>query len=256
MPLYRYERILKQVQNQVGMLILWNQGESFLNPAFYEMLELAADMGFFTLISTNASLPLDIDRLAKTKIGKLIVSMDGISEESYDKYRINGNYKQVLANLRAMASIPSLSRALVWQFIVMRHNEHEIPIVKKEAASLGISLELKTVQIYHPDEISYLPQNPRYSRYKITNQDFEIKTALLNRCRRLWLQPVINQDGQMAVCCYDKDVSIPIGSIDEHDFIELWLGEAMMRMRRQILSNRASIPICRNCGEGIVQRIS
>ncbi len=256
MPWERYQKIIDGIYRKIGLLILWNQGEPFLHPNFYDMLDYAYHKKLFTMISTNASLPLDLKRLEQAHPGKLIVSLDGISEDTYNSYRINGDYALVLDNLRAMARIPSLREALVWQFIVMRQNEHEVSRAKAIARELKIRLELKTVQIYHPDEIHFLPSNPRYSRYKTKGGDFQIKTALLNRCRRMWTQPVINQDGGFSICCYDKDLSIPIGSIDTHSFDELWFGERMNRMRKQILTDRSQLPICRNCGEGIVQRIN
>lgn len=255
MPWERYQKIIDNIYKKVGLLILWNQGEPFLHPNFYDMLDYANHKKLFTMISTNASLPLDLKRLHQAKPGKLIISLDGISEATYNSYRINGDHKQVLENLRAMSQIPSLRAALVWQFIVMRQNEHEVAQAMDIARELKIRLELKTVQIYHPDEIPFLPSNPSYSRYKIKGGEFRIKTDLLNRCRRLWTQPVINQDGEFSICCYDKDLAIPIGNIDTHSFEDLWFGERMNRMRQQILTDRKQLPICQNCGEGIVQRI-
>ena len=260
MSLNTFQSIVDQVAGKTGMLILWNQGESFLNPDFYAMLEYAAAQRIYTMSSTNASLKLDAERIVKSGLNRIIISMDGISEETYNDYRINGNYRLVLKNMQELiAAKKRLKRKtpiIVWQFIIMRHNEHEIPIVKAEAHKMGIDkLEFKTVQIYTKDDLKYLPRNHKYSRYSYGEQDFQLKTKLLNRCRRLWNQPVINWDGEMSVCCYDKDVSIPIGNIKEYSFQELWYGPAMTRMRNAILTNRAAFEICRNCGEGIVQKI-
>lgn len=256
MSLELFTQIIDQVYCKIGILMLWNQGESFLNPQFYNMLSYAQSKHLFTVISTNASLELDVSRLAKLGIGKLIVSMDGISEETYDRYRINGNYQKVLSNLKALAAEPSLKDSLVWQFIMMRHNEHEIPKVKALAAELGVKrVEFKTVQIYSEADLAFLPHNPKYSRYKLTGSGFELKTQILNRCRRLWTQPVINQDGEFSICCYDKDLSLPIGNLAQKSFEELWFSPRINRIREQILKDRRSIPICNNCGEGIVQRV-
>ena len=256
MSLELFRSIVDQVYDKIGILMLWNQGESFLNPHFYEMLDYANKKQLFTIVSTNASLDLDVPRLAKLGIGKLIVSMDGISEVTYDRYRINGDYQKALGNLKAMAATPSLKHALVWQFIMMRHNEHEIPQVKDLAKELGVRrVEYKTVQIYNNADRSFLPVNPKYSRYKLTGSGFEIKTGILNRCRRLWTQPVINHDGEFSICCYDKDLSLPIGNINTKSFQDLWFSSRMNRIREQVLQDRPSLRICNNCGEGIVQRV-
>lgn len=260
MSLDRFQRIVKQVAPHIGMLILWNQGEPYLNPDFYAMTELCTKLGFYSMTSTNASLKLDIPRIVKSGLNKIIISMDGISAQTYNEYRINGNFELVLQNMKALLEEKKRQKKrtpeLVWQFIVMSHNEHEVPKVRSLAHKMGIDkLELKTVQIYTEDDKRFLPQNEASSRYKLTGKAVELKTELLNRCRRLWTQPVINWDGEMSVCCYDKDLSIPIGNIDNTSFQDLWFGQSMQEMRKAVLKNRAAFEICRNCGEGIVQKL-
>ncbi|MDZ4122364.1 MAG: radical SAM/SPASM domain-containing protein, partial [Candidatus Cloacimonadaceae bacterium] len=260
MPFERFERLLQQIKNRIGMLILWNQGEPFLNPEFYDMVRLAAKLGFYTMTSTNASLELDAKRIVQSGLSKIIISMDGISAETYNSYRINGDFELVLANMRELVKLKKLFKAstplIEWQFIIMKHNEHEIPEVKRLAESLGVEkLEFKTAQIYTKDDMRFLPTDTKHSRYSKSGNGFELRTKLLNRCRRLWTQPVVNWDGEFSICCYDKDIVIPIGNIDHHTFEELWFGTAMMNMRRAVLTNRSQFAICRNCGEGIVQKL-
>lgn len=260
MPLERFIRIVDQIHRRTGMLILWNQGEPFLNQDFYPMLEYASQKGFYTMTSTNASLELDIPRIVHSGLNKLIISMDGITKESYNNYRINGNFELVLQNLNALVEqkhkLHNRQLQIVWQFIIMNHNEQELPEVQRLAKDFGVDkLELKTVQIYSSDDLKYLPSNHKYSRYRTSEKSFELKTVLKNRCRRLWTQPVINWDGEMNICCYDKDGSFPIGNIDGHSFAALWFGENMQKLRAAILKNRSAIEICRNCGEGIVQNV-
>lgn len=260
MSLKAFQEIVDQIYKDIGMLILWNQGEPFLNKHFYEMIEYAAAKDMFTMTSTNASLPLDCARIVQSGLDKLIISMDGLSESTYNSYRVNGNFELVQENLRELLHQKKLQKSstpqVVWQFIIMKHNEHEIPKVKHLAKELGVDkLEFKTAQIYNPEDSKFLPSSEEHSRYKSANSTPELKTALLNRCRRLWTQPVINWDGEMSICCYDKDLSIPIGKIKEHSFSQLWLGSSMNRMRSAILKNRAAFEICQNCGEGIVQKL-
>ena len=260
MELGFYQQIVDQVADKTGMLILWNQGESFLNPQFYQMLLYAAQKGFYTLASTNASLDLDHEAILRSGLSKLIISMDGISKASYDQYRINGNFEKVLYNLKELMRLKKKTGAksprIVWQFIVMKHNEHEIEEVKRLAKEYQVDkLELKTAQIYSVEDLKYLPTDHKYSRYQYDAESFQLKTRLLNRCRRLWNQPVINWDGELSICCYDKDLLFRIGNLKEHSFEALWFGEGMQRMRQNILNNRSQIGICQNCGEGIIQRL-
>lgn len=260
MPLSLFQHVLDQVYSKIGMLILWNQGESFLNPEFISMIRYAATKGLYTMASTNASLPLDLEAIINSGLNKLIFSLDGITPESYNKYRVGGDFELVMSNLQALVDLKKSMGAakpyIVWQFIVMRHNEHEIPRLKTLAKQLRVDkLELKTAQIYTAEDLHYLPAKHRYSRYRKEGDSFELKTRLLNRCRRLWTQPVVAWNGELCICCYDKDLKYQIGNLYQESFEALWFGKKMQRLRQQVLENRASIPICRNCGEGIVQKI-
>jgi MoaA/NifB/PqqE/SkfB family radical SAM enzyme len=260
MNLSEFKQIVEQIYRDIGMLILWNQGEPYLNPDFNSMVEYASHKKLYTMTSTNASLPLDHTAIIRSGLSKIIISMDGLSEDTYNSYRINGDYALVLENIQKLVEtkkrLSSKSPYLVWQFIIMRQNQHEIPLVRKRAQELGVDkLEFKTVQIYQPEDISFLPTDHRLSRYSAQGKHFELKHRLLNRCRRLWTQPVINWDGELCICCYDKDLFFKIGNVFEGDFSSLWLSDKMHAIRHRILHDRASIEICRNCGEGIVQKI-
>lgn len=255
-----FRSIVDQVYQKVGMLILWNQGEPYLNPEFPQMVRYAANKGLYTMCSTNASLVIDPRAVIESGLNKLIVSMDGISEISYNAYRINGDYNLVLNNLRALVeakrSLGKTYPKIIWQFIVMRHNEHEIEAVKLTAKEIGVDkLEFKTVQIYNNEDIGFLPSDHLLSRYQANGKSFELRTKLLNRCRRLWTQPVVNWDGELSICCYDKDLQFRIGNVYDRGFSAIWHSQTINKIRRQILHDRSQYDICRNCGEGIVQKL-
>lgn len=255
-----FAQIVKQIHREVGMLILWNQGEPYLNPDFNSMVEFAAAHHLYTMTSTNASLPLDCEAIIQSGLNKIIISMDGVSEDTYNSYRINGNYDLVLSNMQRLVAakkrLKSQTPYIVWQFIIMSHNEHEIPLVRKRAQELQVDkLEFKTAQIYNSEDLKYLPTDHKLSRYSAQGKHFEIKHKILNRCRRLWTQPVINWDGELSICCYDKDIIFKIGNVFDQGFSKLWFSEKLNQIRARILQDRQSIEICHNCGEGIVQKI-
>ncbi|MDP2172539.1 MAG: radical SAM/SPASM domain-containing protein [Candidatus Cloacimonadaceae bacterium] len=257
MTIQRYKKIIREIRSHIGTLILWNQGEPFLHPDIYTMFDFAVKEGMYVLTSTNFSLEIDHIKLIDSGLQHLIISMDGISNTTYDQYRVNGDYDLVLHNMKELIRIKKLRHSrhpyIIWQFIVMKHNEHEIPAVKQMARRLGVDkLEIKTAQIYAQDDMQvFIPSDAKYSRYHKSEGEFRIKAELLNRCRRLWTQPVVNWDGEVAVCCYDKDVSFPIGNVDDEGFYRLWCSTAFNDLRRDILHRRKDFEICRNCGEGI-----
>ncbi len=256
-----FSKLIEEVAPYTFMLIMWNQGEPFLNPNFIKMCQIAKKHNLLLLVSTNANKMPDAKEVMKAGIDRLIISADGASQETYNLYRRNGNLNTVIENVKAIVKEKKASASrlpkIIWQFIVMKHNEHEEQAIKTIAKDIGVDqLQLKTVQIYAKEDIyTFLPSNPKYRRYKIKGDNFELKYGIKNRCRRIWTQPVVNWDGEMAVCCFDKDNDFKIGNIKDNSFSSLWKSQAFYTFRKQILKNREKIEMCLNCGEGVSLKI-
>ncbi|MDZ4182422.1 MAG: radical SAM protein, partial [Candidatus Cloacimonadaceae bacterium] len=190
MPLARFKSVIREVRDHSGMLIFWSQGEPFLHPEAFAMIDFAVKSGMYVLTSSNLSLEIDLMKLLDSGLQHLIVSMDGISPATYDQYRVNGDYELVLRNMKELIRLKkqlgSRHPYIIWQFIVMKHNEHEIPEVKRMAKELGVDkLELKTAQIYAQQDMqTYMPSDEKYARYQKRGGTYRIKADLLNRCRR------------------------------------------------------------------------
>jgi radical SAM protein with 4Fe4S-binding SPASM domain len=261
MDISTFEKIIDEIKDRSFMVVLWNQGESFLNKDFLKMIKYASERGLFTLVSTNANIEIKAEEIIHSGLDSIIVSLDGATQETYNKYRINGDLSKVLKNVdnlvEAKKKLKSSKPIIRWQFLVMKHNEHEIDDMKKLADKHGVNnLELKTVQIYSKEDVhNVLPLNPRYRRYKIPGDDFELKFGIKNRCRRIWTNAVVNWDGEVAICCFDKDVKFKIGNIKETSLSKIWKNEFIQKIRNLILTNRKEIPICRNCGESVKLKI-
>lgn len=256
-----FRKIIDEVKNYATMIILWNQGEPYLNPEINQMVKYATDAGLFTLTSTNLNADMDADEIVKSGIDSMIVSVDGATQETYNQYRVNGNLDKVITNVKniveAKKRLKSATPIIRWQFLVMKHNEHEIEKIKQMAKELDVDqLSFKTIQIYTKDDIKFLPDNPKYRRYKLSGEEFEIKFKMENKCRRMWQQPVVNWNGDVAICCYDKDIEFPVGNVKEQSLLSIWQGKAFQNMRNAVLKNRKAFEICRNCGEGVKLRIT
>lgn len=256
-----FKKAIDEIYKKTFMLILWNQGEPFLNKDFNKMVKYASSKGLYTYCSSNLNIMPDADEIVKSGLDTLIVSLDGASQDVYNKYRVNGDLNKVLENVKkitdAKKRLKSITPIIKWQFIVMKHNEHQLSEIKQLAKKVGVdSLELKTVQIYSKDDINtFLPTNPKYRRYKVKGNDFELKFGIKNRCRRLWGQPVINWSGEVSICCFDKDIDFKVGNINNQSFESIWKGTKFNKIRKTILTNRGSIEMCRNCGEGVSLKI-
>ena len=94
---------------------------------------------------------VDINKLLQSSLDTLILSIDGITQETYSKYRRGGDFNKVMNNLKEIIRRKKLFKKknpkIIWQFLCMRHNEHEIPGLKKLTKRLGIKLDIKPVRL-------------------------------------------------------------------------------------------------------------
>ena len=240
-------------------LTFYFQGEPYINPDFLDMVKYANQSKIYTSTSTNAHF-LNTDNAIRTiesGLDKLIVSVDGTTQEVYEKYRINGDLNKALDGIREIVKwkdkLNSNTPKVVMQFLVVKHNEHQINEAKKLAKIVGAdSIQFKTAQIYdYVNGSPLIPDLDKYSRYKMNrNGKYEIKNSLSNQCWRMWHSCVITWDGQVVPCCFDKDAKYKLGNLSNQSFDEIWYSEDYMNFRNSLLKSRKQVDICTNCTEG------
>lgn len=255
-----FEKVIDQLSPVLMNLTFYFQGEPYLNTKFLEMVKYASQRNIFTSTSTNAHY-LDDEQARKTVesgLDRLIISIDGVSQNTYQQYRVGGQLNKVLEGTKNIIAwkkkLKSRTPHVVFQFLVVRANEGDIPRLYELAKEMGVNeVKLKTAQIYDFEHGSDLiPENPKYSRYqKNENGLFSIKNPLLNQCWKMWSSCVITWDGKVVPCCFDKDAKHVMGDITQQSFKDIWFGEAYRGFRRSILVSRSEIEICKNCSEGL-----
>ena len=223
------------------------------------MVKMASDRNIYTTSSTNAHF-LD-DKNAKETIesglNRLIISIDGASQETYESYRKEGDLSKVLEGtqniIRWKKALKSNTK-VVWQFLVVKPNEHEIPTIKQLAKEYGVDKVLfKTAQIYDFENGNDLiPTIDKYSRYKkMSDGTYQIKNKLEDKCWKMWNSCVITWDGQVIPCCFDKDATHSFGNVADQSFKEIWSSSKYQSFRKALLTSRSEIEICKNCTEGL-----
>ncbi|MBN2665112.1 MAG: SPASM domain-containing protein [Bacteroidales bacterium] len=250
-----YKKAIRELNPFIFYASLYFQGEPFLHPDIFSFLQLKEKTK--VIISTNGHY-LGGENARKTVLSgihKLIVSLDGMDQQSYSRYRINGNLETVMDGIRNV----SLERQrlnshmkLELQFLVNRFNEHQIAQAESFAREVKASLRLKSMQVIDGhDAGEWMPSNGKYARYETSGGSFAIKNPMPSRCLRLWLNPVITWDGKVLPCCFDKDAEYEMGDLKSETFREIWHGNKFREFRLKVLSDRKSIPICRNCTSGM-----
>lgn len=254
-----FESIIGQLAPSLSYLIFYFQGEPYLHPHLLEMVRLASQKKIYTATSTNAHYLNDHAAKATVESGldRLIISLDGTTQETYQSYRVGGKLDKVIEGtkniLRWKKVLKSKTPHVIFQFLVVRHNEHQIEEVKKLAHELGVDeVKLKTAQIYDFENGSDLiPSNDKFSRYwKNEAGRYSVKNGLLDECWKMWHSCVVTWDGKVVPCCFDKDAHFVLGDLNHNTFKEIWEGEKYDQFRTSLLSSRGEIEMCRNCTEG------
>ncbi len=254
-----FQETIDELHKDLLYLIFYFQGEPYINPKFLDMVKYAHDRGIYTITSTNAHFLNDENarKTIESGLDRMIISVDGTTQEVYEQYRKAGKLDNVLEGAKNMVKwkkkLNSKTPHLIFQFLVVKPNEHQIPEVYRLAEEIGIDeVKLKTAQIYdYENGNPLIPTIEKYARYAEKDDGtWQVKNELLNHCWKLWHSCVITWDGMVVPCCFDKDATHRLGDLKKTSFKTLWQGAEYQSFRRQLLQGRDKIDICTNCTEG------
>ena len=255
MSIELFNRVVDELRPYLYYINLYFQGEPMLHPSFFTFIHNSTKMN--SVVSTNGHF-LSVEnseKVARSGLSKLIISLDGIDQEIYSEYRLDGNVNTVLEGIRNISNAKRMynsSLIIEIQFLVNRMNEHQIPQVRHLANSVKAGFRLKSMQVINKEDIgSWLPLNGKFRRYKLNNGEYVIKNSLPDRCARLWFNPVVTWDGKVLPCCFDKNAEHVLGDLNQDSFKDIWDGPKYRIFRKSILTGRHMIEICRNCTSGL-----
>ncbi len=254
-----YQEVINQVHKKSFYLNFYFQGEPYINPDFLEMVSYANTKKMYTATSTNAHFLNDENakKTIESGLSRLTISIDGTTQETYESYRKNGSLEKVKEGAKNVIKwkkeLKSKTPHIIFQFLVVKPNEHQIEAAKKLANELGVDeIRFKTAQIYnfkHGNEL--IPSIDKYSRYKKkADGTYRLKNKMMNECWRMWSACVVTWDGKIVPCCFDKDATHQLGDIQETSLQDIWKSKPYNSFRSALLTNRQEIDICQNCTEG------
>ena len=254
-----FRKVIDETDSYLWYLIFYFQGEPYLHPEFTELVKYASSKRIYTATSTNAHYLTDANarKTVESGLDRLIISIDGTTQDVYQQYRIGGKLEKVLEGTKNIVKwkreLKSKTPHIIFQFLVVKPNEHQMQEVEKLAEELGVDeVAFKTAQVYeYENGNDLIPDNEHYSRYrKKSDGTYEIKNQLLNQCWKMWHSCVITWDGSVVPCCFDKDASHPMGNLQENTFKEVWNSTNYRNFRGKLIQSRSQIDICKNCTEG------
>ncbi len=252
-------KLLRSIGRQLFYINYYFQGEPFLHTNFLELIKDAKRENIYTSTSTNAHFISKkvAEEIVESGLDRLIISIDGVTQETYEGYRVTGKLQKVIEASKALVEakkrLHSATPHLIFQFLVVKPNEHEVPKIFDLAKEIGINeVRLKSAQLYeYAKGNPLMPQQEKYARYKKQkNGTYVLKYKTGNHCWRMWSSCVFTWDAKVVPCCFDKDAQYTLGSAVTENFDSLWNSSKYQEFRSNVLTKRNHIDICKNCSEG------
>ena len=211
----RFDNFKKLIDNNtfIREVELSNWGEIFLNPELVDIMRYANEKG----VSLTAYNGCNFNTVSEAQLNAMVdysfkviqLSIDGASQESYAKYRIGGNFDNVIDNIKKLIAIKKQKNSnypqIRWQYVINEYNELEVGKAKEIASKLGIPIyfKLNWDRNYIPKNTEYLKAETKLQR--LTRDEIEqiIKSDYLGEiiCGNMFHAPQINWNGDLLGCC-------------------------------------------------------
>jgi pyruvate-formate lyase-activating enzyme len=232
-----YQKLLEQLGNYLYLITIHGWGEPLMHKKLPEIIKLAHCRKIFTVVTTNGYfLTRELSReLILSRLDYLILSVDGAIDETYRKYRIGGQFETVLSNIREIVDLKkelkSSTPFVELQFLVFRHNEHEMKAAVDLADDVGT------------DNILFMPAYTEDDRYNSSDNKYHLgrffPLSKRTDCRHLWSTLSFHWNGNIVPCCYDYKGDVSPGSIVNEDFDQI-RNKSVFRVSRQIIKSRST----------------
>lgn len=257
---YDFKKIIDQTYKKLIYLQLYFQGEPFIHKQIYDFINYAVSKKIFTSTSTNGHFLSNgnCEKIVHSGLHQLIVSIDGTTQETFEKYRKGGNLEKVLRGIKnlqkAKAKFKKKLPHIVIQFVVFGTNEHQIEEIKLIAKNLKIKdLRLKSAQLANfKNGNKLMPKNKKYRRYKKNKKGiYELKRKNNFKCFRVWSSAVVSSNMELLPCCFDKSAEYSFGSVGLKPLSQEWKNKLAISFRKNVWKNSSKYSICKNCSEGL-----
>jgi radical SAM protein with 4Fe4S-binding SPASM domain len=257
MDLNLYRRLMDEIGPYLLNILLWGWGEPLLHPEFPEFVRIARGHGVNPLLSTNGQNLIEErvqEGLLREPPDILIVSVDGLTQDAYNAYRIGADLEKMLAGVRRLAELKRARNqdrpVLNMRMIATKQNERQIGQARDFAVRHQFDmLTIRTMVCIDAGKSAYgrfLPERDDYRSYRYENgrrvqrQDYQ--------CQNAFAFPAMLLDGSVVPCDQDFNAQHSFGRFGNGaTFRDIWFSRQAADVRKTIRKDRESYSTCRNC---------
>jgi len=210
-----------------------NTNEPLLLDDLSERIEYARSQGFLDiLMNTNGELFNDenSEKLIKSGLTRLMISVDAHSSETFKKIRVGGNYEKVKENIIKLVKIrEKLGQKLPLirsSFVLQKDNRHELDAFKEYWQ--------KIVDYVHIQEYAKPYETAEDSRVEGYKPDITENF----KCDQPWNRVMIRADGEVHPCCSFYTYELKMGNVKNSTISEIWNSENFKKLRKMHFEGR------------------
>lgn len=258
-----FKKIVDEIGEYIFQVDLFIWGEPFLNKEITKMISYAHKKRVRTRISTNLNVVPDgyPESIIESGLDELIVTIAGIKEETHKIYAQGSSFSNLVENIKILVKkkeeMKRKNPEVILRFLVMRHNEHEIPKLRSFAKELKVKFELKLTRAYMGYEVTrsdkekielysdWFPKQKKYQRFDLKKCKRRMK---FRSCAFLWTHFVVNWDCSVSPCCGVYNQKHDFGNAKE-GVLKVWNNEKFKRAREMIKKRKIIYTdiVCSNC---------
>ncbi len=259
-----YEQFLKiidKIKKYSLMIDLYNWGEPFLNKDCPAMIQAATDAGIRTKISSNLSLRMTdayAEEIVRSGLFCLTCSVDGPSQEVYEKYRTRGQLSTVERNVRRLVEIKrrlgSRYPKICYRILVFEWNHEYVDIARETAERWGCDEFYADSGVYMVNgekcrwdikEKCWVKTEPRFGHPPDNAPKADKPCAWLSNSM------TINADGEVLICCFNTNHNPDMPSIFDSSLPQIWNNDFYRRTRAYTFGKSADreavFDVCKGC---------
>jgi radical SAM protein with 4Fe4S-binding SPASM domain len=232
LPLEDFKRIIDPIKNSLIGISLSVRGEPLMNPHTLKMAAYCHENNIGATFPTNFSLKFsdeEIDEMVTSGLDHIMISIDGITQEVYGKYRVGGRLDLVLGNakrlIKAKEKLKSKTPTIEFKFILFNHNKHQVNQAEKLAYDMGF------------DKFSQVLANESQAGRKEIEQLTQKNRSKHKTCYWPWNNSVVLWDGKICSCCFR--LSQEMGNVLEDNFRLVWNNKQYQSLRHFFRSDNA-----------------
>jgi radical SAM protein with 4Fe4S-binding SPASM domain len=265
MTMETYKKVVDEIGDYLYHINLNGMGEPTLNKNIVEMIEYAKKKDIFVDLYSNFQLQNKemIEGLITSKLDVALIAVDGATKESYEHYRVGGQFETIKENIRylveARKRLNSKTPEINIQFINFDFNKKELNLMKELVKELGAdNLYVKRPFMFwgsddKEKDRNFMPkeEDDNVSLYQSDESgDISWIGTPKKMCELLWSSAVVLADGSITPCCFDYDGKVAFGNVRETSFRRIWNNNKYRRFRNQNKKDWKSIPLCHDDFEG------